>query len=1331
MKRFFFLWICLVLCTLACHSTDFVAITEVLYDTPYNEDTTITPHNFGEFIELYNTHEEIADISGWTLQTLSPAQTFTFPAHTIIPPHSVIVVAYGDLYPYNEVSDEQSRQEGWTDFHDLYLIEPTTCLVLHQTALLLPNVDGTILLLRDNKGVTRDSLAYGWLQNVDGLYAPNRSVPSYSFYSAQRMHIDFDSQGVSCFDSHYWEGYFESKAGEISQNSVGRLTDHFSGCNILSPASSANGQNYIQCITPLVSLSAIDMAAILRNPSLAQVQRDYYDAMYRPYMNIVYHNTPERHNTATLAEYDCYNRPTRQWLPIAVEMSHLTPTTFKGNATQFFSEDSKPYTETLYSTTTWSNDAIRNEPVGVRQAGKDMGSRMQALSSRSNRRSEVRRFSVTSTGTLRCNGYYPDSTLLVQRVTDEDGKYRTIYTSQQGQTIMERYGDDADTYYVYNLLGQLSFVLPPLAADALSDGTYPDTVEVLRQYAYVYRYDERGNLIYKRLPGCEPVLMVYDRTNCLVLSQDGNQRVRGTYWTSYKYDYLRRLIYTAEVNTGSNDYQDNLNSFRNWYVIERFSAESLKNLLSNTGYSRNFYHIHPTRLLTVNYYDNYDFLTLLPDSIRTHFEYISIPNVSRCSKTMGLLTGTRTYYLDGSGDYSTTVYYYDYRGREIERLSSNHLGGYDITKTTYNFSDNIVDTWASQSTANGVQTDEHYHYTYDHANRLLTTTYTYNNEAPIVLQSFSYDELGRVRKRAIHDAIDSICFSYNIRNQLTQIRSTGYTQNYYYTTDCPQDQYQTMRACYNGNIAATTWTYGDKTNGYIYYYDSLNRLKDNYSILNGEWNDYYYSESFDYDKHSNITTLTRWDHRDIMDWLHITYQGNQAIEVENTYNVPSFTYDCKRYQDANDSGDDFAYDANGNIRYDKDRGIAAIRYNLLNLPDTIQFSNGNQIIHTYDAAGNRLRTSYYTRKVTTTVPLGNTLPVGTTANYYATHDIFHRNCVYHAPTAASKDYAIEFVHNSEGYIRYLTKAEHYHFYYIKDHLGNVRETYVRPSANYKQCIQRMQYYPSGLPWNTNYVANEQPYKYNGKEFVEMHGLDEYDSHARWYYPALARTTTMDPHSEDYYPTSPYAWCGNNFVNAIDPTGMDWYSDSNDSTIIRWTDFSSQKEMDENGIAGKYIGEAYVVFNGSRNEKLGIKEGKWGYIDGEGAVTASVTLYGPQNKNDVHKLTGYTMTSNPDLFAPIAEGTYTVNYDEAGKSGSIKSHWAINERKRVPTMDGRINFSPFATESTYGTPYADGVFIHRTNLDGGAGYSKTAAVSSACLLLTPKDFIIYDTVLKGV
>ena len=61
----------------------------------------------------------------------------------------------------------------------------------------------------------------------------------------------------------------------------------------------------------------------------------------------------------------------------------------------------------------------------------------------------------------------------------------------------------------------------------------------------------------------------------------------------------------------------------------------------------------------------------------------------------------------------------------------------------------------------------------------------------------------------------------------------------------------------------------------------------------------------------------------------------------------------------------------------------------------------------------------------------------------------------------------------------------------------------------------MQYYPSGLPWAETAGASEQPWKYNGKEFVEMHGLDEYDSKARWYYPAICRTTTMDPLAEKY------------------------------------------------------------------------------------------------------------------------------------------------------------------------------------------------------------------------
>jgi len=54
----------------------------------------------------------------------------------------------------------------------------------------------------------------------------------------------------------------------------------------------------------------------------------------------------------------------------------------------------------------------------------------------------------------------------------------------------------------------------------------------------------------------------------------------------------------------------------------------------------------------------------------------------------------------------------------------------------------------------------------------------------------------------------------------------------------------------------------------------------------------------------------------------------------------------------------------------------------------------------------------------------------------------------------------------------------------------------------------------------------------------MHGWDEYDSFTRSYYPAIVRTPTQDPHAENYYDISPYAWCKNNPILHIDPNGMD-------------------------------------------------------------------------------------------------------------------------------------------------------------------------------------------------
>ena len=931
---------------------------------------------------------------------------------------------------------------------------------------------------------------------------------------------------------------------------------------------SAQSTNYITEITPRIAQSHIDTAIQVSSDSTQPiVKRTYYDAMYRPTLTYLYGYTPNHHHhLVSLNEYDSYARPTKEWLPIVTEIDCLTNTTFKNNATSFYNNDSRPFLERIYSTETWDNGIVRNELAGTQKAGADMRGHKMDFVSRGNDSKEVRLFKVISEGLLEATGFYYANALFVTETKDEDDVTKVVYTNLRDQVVMEKVNNEC-TYYVYNDLNQLCYVLPPLVAQRITKGTHSDTVDIMKKYAYVYKYDERGNQIYKRLPGCEPILMVYDTTNVLVMSQTGNQRGRGTYWTVYKYDELRRLIYTAEVNTKSNNHAELMDNFSQWYVVERFSIGNQTYPMANTGYSRGYYHVQPTKLLTVSYYDNYKFLELMSDNVRNHMQFSAFENSDTCS-TKGLLTGTRTYCLDGSNNYSETVYYYDYRGREIQRRSTNHLGGYDVLSTKYDFVNNITDTWSSQSTSDGTTTTEHYHYTYDHANRPLTTTYTFNNESPLLLQSYHYDELGRVRSRHIHNGIDSVAFNYDIRNQITQIKSSGYEQKYYYNQLCPIYN-GNVEGLYNGNINATTWTYENSLNGYVYRYDQMNRLVNTYSIHDGVWAFRQNSESFNYDAHGNITRLIRWGSSNTIDDISFTYNGNQLDKIDDEYE--SNSYLIKQYHDNNSTDEDFAYDANGNMIHDKDRGIAAIRYNLLNLPDEILFTNGNLIIHRYDAAGNRLETRYLTPKIPTTVPLGKVLPsLIFPESFHITRDVFHNNIVYNVDT--NDVFGIKFVHNPEGYIRYYGPEEHYHFYYIKDLLGNIRETYKIPNAGTKECVQRMQYYPSGLPWAASAGASEQPWKYNGKEFVEMHGLDEYDSKARWYYPAICRTTTMDPLAEKYYSTSPYAWCGNNPIRKIDPDGR----------IVIAVD-----EVAQNRILGtlSYTERGYVNFN--KNGQLNI------------------------------------------------------------------------------------------------------------------------------------------------
>ena len=110
-------------------------------------------------------------------------------------------------------------------------------------------------------------------------------------------------------------------------------------------------------------------------------------------------------------------------------------------------------------------------------------------------------------------------------------------------------------------------------------------------------------------------------------------------------------------------------------------------------------------------------------------------------------------------------------------------------------------------------------------------------------------------------------------------------------------------------------------------------------------------------------------------------------------------------------------------------------------------------------------------------------------------------------------------------------------YFTQDHLGNNR-TVTNEDGTVEQITH---YYPFGGTFNdAGLNASLQQYKYNGKEFDRVAGLNTYDYGARQYFSALPTWDKMDALCEKYYNVSPYAYCANNPVNRIDVDGKDWY-----------------------------------------------------------------------------------------------------------------------------------------------------------------------------------------------
>jgi hypothetical protein len=170
---------------------------------------------------------------------------------------------------------------------------------------------------------------------------------------------------------------------------------------------------------------------------------------------------------------------------------------------------------------------------------------------------------------------------------NEQGKQVIEFKDKEGKVILKKVQiDDTPsashsgwlcTYYVYDDLGLLRFVIPPKAVNAAISNSWELANDVVAELCFRYEYDSRSRMTGKKVPGAAWVYMVYDMRDRLVFTQDGNMRV-SNWWLTSLYDNLNRLVETAMM-TGYTGTREQLQEYVNGV------SDGSGTLSLGTGYS--------------------------------------------------------------------------------------------------------------------------------------------------------------------------------------------------------------------------------------------------------------------------------------------------------------------------------------------------------------------------------------------------------------------------------------------------------------------------------------------------------------------------------------------------------------------------------------------------------------------------------------------------------------------------------------------------------------------------------------------------------------------------
>ncbi|NMN37566.1 DUF6443 domain-containing protein [Pedobacter sp. SG918] len=906
-----------------------------------------------------------------------------------------------------------------------------------------------------------------------------------------------------------------------------------SGGLCLSPS---QNQNYIITYLPreegLTSQSAVVAASC--NKDRVQTDIQYFDALGRPAQTVQVQGSPSGKDIVQPIRYDIYGREPISYQPYTAASNAGGYRTDGLDAQLSFYENqvvgssikqtSYPYSVVKFEKSPLARQEERGAPGLLWQPDQaspnghtikvkyltntEQGGERQV-------RKYIARYKYTYNGNYLFQhelieaGFYDRNELRVNITYDENwiasdqqaGSIEEYKDASNRVVLIRRFNRKADasievlsTYYVYDPVGELAFVLTP--------GTNPDSGGIsqisLDNYGYQYRYDKKGRVIEKKMPGKGWEFLVYNKNDQLVYTQDANQFLAHQ-WSFIKYDGLGRVIVRGvESNnlmsraTIQNDYVDNMTgpiweertaSRADGYTVRThpMAGEENANIVYNT----------------INYYDDYSFPgNSFPLPVYPEMDY---------DRIRGLPTGTKVRVL-GTATMLLTVNYYNLKRQLTRTVSNNNVGGIDETVNSFSFTGELK-TNVRNHTSGTASVNIATAYDYDHLGRKIRTKENINSQGEIILSEMDYNEIGQPIQKRLHGTgggsfAQYIDYKYNERGWLTAINNPN-------TIDAShgfgmQIEYGNKPDAFNGNIGSLSWQtlvppglgLAQQQQSYTYSYDKMNRLEK--AAYNSVGKTDWFNEEISYDIMGSILTLKRKN-------------GSSGLLNDLQYNYIYNGQNGNVLAGVTDNGtggmnSSYTYDDNGNQISNSKNGITNISYNFLNLPQSFtKASTGELLTYTYDAMGNKIEKQ-----------------LGGQSTKYLGGIQYNGN-------------SIDFVTTEEG--RALPGTPYVYEYFLKDHLGNTRAIVKQDGS----IAQVQDYYPFGLDMNPGNQFTGSPannYKYNGKEKQNELGLEQIDYGARFYDPVIGRWNVVDPLAEKAYSSNPYVYTDNNPVNNVDPNGME-------------------------------------------------------------------------------------------------------------------------------------------------------------------------------------------------